>query len=275
MLSEPVSAPEPQPGEPLRWAWVGMGVLFGFFMIGLFIYLVDPQLQHPLVAALIGSLSLVLVGIFVGFSSRGETIRETAVAGVALLALTAIVVAGVLKVRVTAGVWLLSPFYAATLAMLGGWVGEMLQGTVDEAHDDEIVDWPWVFVSIIIGFTLSTYCLFLGRELIGMSAAQLLILFALSFFVSGWLVGFYSPGVTSVEPAIAATGLLLLEAGLIRIWFNEIPFIQTVLLAFVGGTLLAYIGGWLGERSQRLMQRAGRAEMGAASAASPRGGTLD
>ena len=257
MASEPLSAPEQQPGEPLRWAWVGIGVLFGSFLIGLFLYLVDPQLQRPLVAGLIGSLSLVLCGIFVGFSSRGETIRETAIAGVALLALTAVVVVGVLKVKVTAGVWLLSPFYAAMLAMLGGWVGEMLQGTLDEAHEDEVVDWPWVFVSVIIGFTLSTYFLFLGRELIGLAAPQLLIVFALSFLVTGWLVGFYSPGVTSVEPAIAALGLLLLEAGLIRIWFNELPFLQTVLLAFVGGILLAYTGGWLGERTQRVVERAG------------------
>ena len=139
--------------QPLRWAWVAGGVLLGSILVSLFVYMVDPQLERPAVTGLVVTLSLILVGILVGYRSSGETIRETAIAGLIILILTAIVAAVVLNIRVPVVVWLMSPFYAAILTMAGGWVGEMLQGTLEEAHEDKAIDWPWVFVSIIIGFT--------------------------------------------------------------------------------------------------------------------------
>jgi len=240
--------------EPLRWAWVTGGVLLGSILISLFVYMVDPQLERPAVTGLVVTLSLVLVGILVGYRSSGETIRETAIAGLILLILTGIVAVAVLNIRVPVLVWLLSPFYAALLTMAGGWVGEMLQGTLEEAHEDKAVDWPWVFVSVIIGFTLSAYAVFLGQALLNLSPMQNLLVFAASFLVTGWIVGFFSPGVTMVEPAIAAAGMVILDAGFVILWFDALPQFQTTLIGFGGGVVLALAGGWLGERTQRLRE---------------------
>jgi hypothetical protein len=141
------------------------------------------------------------------------------------------------------------------MAMLGGWVGEMLQGTLEEAYDDRAVDWPWVFVSVIIGVTLSAYAVFLGRALFDLTTVQSLLVFAASFLVTGWIVGFSSPGVTMVEPAIAAGMLIIIDAGFIILWFDDLAASQTLLIGFGGGMVLALLGGWLGETHQRARDR--------------------
>jgi MFS family permease len=241
--------------EPLSWAWVGVGVLLGAVLIGLFVYLVDPTLENPVPSGAITVLSIILVGILVGYRSPGETIRETAIAGLILLALLAIVVAGILKIALPTLAWLMAPFLVAGVAMLGGWVGEMLQGSLAEAYEDRAVDWPWVFVSVVIGVTLSAYAVFLGRALFDLTTLQSLLVFAASFFVTGWLVGFFSPGMTMIEPAIAAGMLIIIDAGFIILWFDDLAASQTLLVGFGGGMVLALLGGWLGETHQRARDR--------------------
>jgi len=245
----------PDDRDRLHWAWVGAGVILGAVLVSLFIYLVDPGLERPAVSALMASLAFILTGILVGYRSRGETIREAAVVGLILMLLISVVGTVVFGIRAPALVWLLSPFYAAMMALVGGYAGEMLQGTMAEAHEDKAIDWPWVFVSVVIGFSLSTYLVLIGRATIDLTPSQSLVVFALSFMLTGWFVGYFSPGVTMIEPAIAAGGLVALHAGFIVLWFEVGPPLQTLLVAFTGGVLAALAGGWLGERMQRTRQR--------------------
>jgi hypothetical protein len=241
--------------EPMQWAWVAIGVLLGAVLISLFIFIVDPGFERGPVTLLAVTLSLLLVGILIGFRSPGETIRETAVAGLVLFVLTALAAVVFSGARIPILVWLSSPFYAALLSMAGGWVGEMLQGTLEEAHEDKAVDWPWVFVSVIIGFTLSAYAVLLGRELLALTPMQNLFVFAATFLVTGWVVGFFSPGVTMIEPAIAAAGMVILDAGFVILWFDAVPRLQATMIGFGGGIVLALIGGWLGEKTQGLREK--------------------
>jgi hypothetical protein len=241
--------------NPIRWAWVGGGVVIGAFLVSLFIYLVDPGLERLDLSGFVFALSLILVGIFVGYRSPGVTIREAALAGVILLLLVAIVAIGFLRVDVPIITWLMSPFLAAIVTMAGGWVGEMLQGTLEEAHEDRAVDWPWVFVSVVVGLMLSAYAVFIGQALFDITNEQSLYLFALSFLVTGWIVGFLSPGVTMVEPAIAAGMLVLADGALVVMWFEDIPGSQLLLIGFGGGMVLGLLGGWLGELTQQLRKR--------------------
>lgn len=243
------STPSKTP-DALRWAWVVGGVVLGAVLIGLFMYLVDPDFQRPAVSGLMISLTIVLVGVLVGYRSRGETIREAAAAGIILIFIIVFIAAVGLGISAQPLVWLLSPFFGAMLALVGGYAGEMLQGTLDEAHEDKAIDWPWVFVSMVIGFSLSTYLVFLGQALFALTPADRLMVFGLSFFVTGWIVGFYSPGVTMIEPAIAAGGLVALHAGFIVLWFEAGPPLGTLLVALTGGVLAALAGGWLGEKMQ-------------------------
>lgn len=235
----------------LRWIWVVGGVLLGSALVSAFIRLVDPGLERPGAAAAVAVLSVVLVGILVGYRSRGETIRETAVAGLLLVILTGVVASLFLGVALRFEVWAFALFFVPLVAMVGGWVGEILQGTLEEAYEDRVLDWPWVFVSVVIGVTLSAYAVFLGQALLGLSTLQSLGVFAASFGVTGWIVGYASPGFTMVEPAVAALLMMLADGVFVILFFGELPVGRVFLVGFGGGFLLALLGGWLGEMTQR------------------------
>jgi hypothetical protein len=234
----------------MQWAWVVVGVLVGGVMIGVFLNAVDRYLDRPAADGLIVSLSVLLVGILIGGLSPGEAMREAAVAGLMLAVFTIALVAFQLRVPVPTLVWLTGPFYALVLALMGGYVGEMLQGTLEEAHIDKAVDWPWVFVSVIVGFTVSSYAVFLVQAVAPSFPNQNLYIFATAFLLTGFFVGFFSPGRTMIEPAIAAAGMILVHGGFVTLYFDPPPAIDALLLSFAAGTVLALAGGWLGETLQ-------------------------
>jgi len=242
--------------RPMRWTWIVVGVIVGGALIALFLNAVDRYLDRPATDGLIISLCVLLVGILIGWLSRGETLREAAVAGLMLSVLTLALVAFQLRVPVPTAVWLLGPFYALGLALLGGYVGEMLQGTLEEAHVDRAVDWSWVLVSVLVGFTVSTYAVLVTRALWTVAPATDLWIFAGAFLLTGLIVGFFSPGRTLVEPAMAAGGMIVAHAGLVALFIDPAPAVSSVLLVFAGGTLLALLGGWLGETLQSRLRRA-------------------
>jgi lysylphosphatidylglycerol synthetase-like protein (DUF2156 family) len=241
--------------KSMQWSWVIVGVLIGGVLIAVFLNAVDRYLDRPAEDALVISLCVLLVGILVGGLSKGEALREAAVAGLMLSVLTLAIVAFQMRVQVSTLVWLTGPFYAMVLALMGGYVGEMLQGTLEEAHVDKAVDWPWVFVSIIVGFTVSTYSLFLLRALMPADAGSDLYIFAGAFVLTGLIIGFFSPGKTMVEPAIAAAGMILAHSGFVLLYIDPPPAIDSLLFVFAGGTLLALLGGWLGEMLQTAVGR--------------------
>jgi len=239
----------------LRWGWIAGGVLLGAGLISLFLFAIDPTLSEPAIAGLIVGLAIILTGIVVGARSRGETIREAGAAGLVLVVVMAVLSIAVFRLSIPVFAWLMAPFFVPALAMLGGWAGELLQGTLEEAYDDRAVDWPWVMVSIVIGFTLSSFAVLLGQRAFGLTTDQSLLAFAGSFLVTGWLVGFFSPGMTMVEPAIAGGLMLVVDCGFVIMVFERLPGAQVVLTGFVGGMLLALLGGWLGETTQKRYRR--------------------
>ena len=160
-----LGVPSPRAGG-LRWGWILAGVLIASVLISLFLSVLVNG-SRPRTGGFVVLLSVVLAGILVGYHSRGETIRESALAGLILVVVTGLISAVALDLAVPLRVWLASPLVIPGLAMLGGWTGELLQGTLEEAHEDRRVDWPWVLVSIVLGFTLSGYAVLVGRELMG------------------------------------------------------------------------------------------------------------
>lgn len=250
---EPQSSPAGP--TPMRWRWVVTGVAVGAVVIVAFLNAVDPYLDRPAVDGLIGSLTVLLVGIVVGAGSRGETLREAGVAGLMLAVLTIALVAFQLRIPIPTLLWITGPFAALVLGLFGGYVGEMLQGTLDEAHVDRPIDWPWVFVGVVIGFTLSSYGSFLAHAWLSPSSALELAVLTSAFLVAGVVVGFFSPGKTMVEPAIAAGGLILAHVGFLAAYADPAPGPGWISLAFGLGIVLALVGGWLGEKLQESLRR--------------------
>lgn len=236
----------------LRWRWVLAGAAATALLLSVFIRVVDPDLSNMQVSAAVSAATLMLAGVVIGRYSPGETIRETGVAGV----LVFLVVMGYLEwgrgVDVWGIIWAAGPFYAATFAMVAGWVGEMLQGTLEVAHEDRALDWPWVFVCVICGFLLDAYLLFLGGALFELTAAHLLPILLVTIFLTGWFVGLLSPGFTAIEPGVASLVMVGLSAALAALWLPDPLPAGALVWGAGGGLVLGVAGGWLGELSQSM-----------------------
>jgi hypothetical protein len=240
--------------DALRWRWIGSGVLIGAILLSLFMSVMQFS-EKPLVAALLAVLSIVVAGMLVGYYSRGETIRETGVAALFLVVLMGLIATVLLEIEVPLFAWFVAPFLVPFAAMLGGWAGELLQGTLEEAYEDKAVDWPWVLCSAILGFTLGAIVVLVARERFATTMGESMALFAGTFLITGWIVGFLSPGNTMVEPAIAAALMALLDLGFLVLWLESIPSAGIVVPGLGAGIVLALVGGWLGELTQRVAER--------------------
>lgn len=238
------------PEGPLQWKWVGAGVALGTVLLGLFLLVVDPRLERPAVAGYVLALALLLSGLLVGRMSHGETIRETAIVGSVLVLGAGLLAWAFLDVGVPVFAWLMAPLYAAPLTMLGGWVGETLQGTLDDGPGEDLVDWPWVIVSVVVGLVLSTFSVLVGSARFGLEPTQCLWLFAVSFLVTGLMVGYFSPGRTLLEPAVAAGLMAVINCGFVITWFGTLPVGSVLAVGCGGGIVLAIAGGFIGERLQ-------------------------
>lgn len=126
-----------------------------------------------------------------------------------------------------------------------------MQGTPESGTDRGLLSWPWILVGITLGLLLSTYGVFVGRALSGLQPLQILITYCVSFLITGFFVGFLSPGVTLIEPALAGGGLVPIDAVLAAVGFDA-PFPAAGIgIAVIVALVLALPGGWVGEVLQR------------------------
>ena len=239
-----------------RWGWMAIGVVVGSLLIATFVGVVWNEQPRPAVALLVGGLTFVLAGIFVGFNSPGKTVVEPGIAGaiIAVFAATILAALGAFPVSVgTYGTWVVA---GAVFSALGGWVGELMQGTIGPDQSEFGIQWPWIVVGVVLGFVFNIYFVFVGRALFDLGPLGVLTSFGLSFLLTGFFVGFFSPGVTLVEPAIAGLALVVIDAVVTAFGFDAPMPIMTVAIGLVGAFFLALLGGWLGEFVQEDTARA-------------------
>jgi MFS family permease len=188
----------------------------------------------------VGVLAFVLTGIIVGFASPGNTIAEAGVAGLVLSIFSVAIAAG--AVEEVELMWL--P------------VGELLQGTLSDREDRKgHLQWMWVGAGVVIGVLLNSYAVVLGRALFGLGPGGILIAYSLSFLITGFLIGAFSPGITLAEPALAAVGVIIVDA-LVTAGGLGAPFpMLAIIIASVCAFCLALVGGWVGELAQVSWQR--------------------
>lgn len=234
-------------GGAVRWRWVVLGAGLGAALVTSFIWLTMAGPPRREVILLVGALTLVLNGVLVSGFSPGNTIREAALAGLILTllagpALVLVFDSGILVGWAVAGL-LLGPMLAA----LGGWVGELMQGTLASGSGEGRVQWAWVSAGTVLGVLLSYYALFVGHALLPGGLLPVLGAFVISFGVMGCFVGYFSPGYTLLEPALAGVAVIGLDAVLAMVGFHA-PFPPgTLVLAAAVGFLMGMVGGWAGE----------------------------
>lgn len=244
--------------RPVRWRWVLIGAALGAALVTSFVWLTAVGPPRREVVLLVGALTLVLNGAVVAGLSPGNTIREAALAG------------GVLALLAGASVTLVPGFdleprwavsglvLAPVLAGLGGWVGEVMQGTLTSRAPRGRVQWAWVGAGTVLGVLLSYYALFVGHAVFPVGFGPVLAAFVASFGVMGFFVGYFSPGYTLLEPALAGIAVIAVDGVLAAVGFDA-PFpLGTLLAAAAVGFVMGMAGGWLGESVRGTRRRLAR-----------------
>lgn len=234
--------------DTFRWVWVALSVLAGAMLVVLFLAVVDPGLDQPKISAAIVAATLILMGMLVGYRSPGFTVWEPGVGGFVLIAISALALLGSGTPTPSALVILGALAVGPVLAVAGAWAGEMLQGT----YEDDLVgvQWLWVVVGVVVGFMTGVYSLYLASALFDAGFLGLLGSFGASFMVTGFIVGFFSPGTTIVEPAIATVALIVMDSALALVQFHALFPLGAVMLALLLGVVLSVTGAWIGEAAQ-------------------------
>lgn len=244
------------PGFPdsVHWLWVAIGVFTGSILIGTLVPIVEATPPRPDVAVLIGALTFSLTGVFVGYLSPGKTIFEAALTGLILSFAVPVIAHYGWGVVMDPRTTFLGVPAGILLATAGGWIGEIMQGTIAEEEHPGF-QWSWVTVGTALGVLCSVYALFIPNALFGTSTLASVGLFLGSFFATALLVGFLSPGATILEPATAAAFAIVID-GLLALIGLHVPFPPLTIVVFaVIAFFIAIVGGYVGEVAHNLYYR--------------------
>ena len=104
------------------------------------------------------------MGIIIGYKSPGYTIKEPAMGGAITVVLVAIILASGFDYTFSLMEKLLAPVVGFILGLVGGWVGEQMQGTPEEAAKEleeqkagKQLQWGWIIAGTVVAFTLNAF----------------------------------------------------------------------------------------------------------------------
>jgi len=111
--------------------------------------------------------------------------------------------------------------------------------------------WKWIFIGAIIGLIIIGTSFYFLEKAYSIQNIKL-IGYISGFLLTGILTGYYSPGRTVIESAIAGGVLIALFLVLIAIVHLEFLFINYMYLLGImtAGVVITGVGGWTGEKLQ-------------------------
>jgi hypothetical protein len=263
--------------QSLHVKWVLFSVLAGIVIVGASYFVIAPVFKSIYVQALVMLVGFIASGAVIGFFSPGVTIKEAGIGGliVSIVVLTAISIArpaDPIVLQTAPGITVESTTTATVepkgqfsgvenlvmlalgvlFSLVGGWVGEKLQGDESKEYEKHAKHflWKWVVVGVIVGFVLNILFVFLLAPMLRVNLSLLLIAFMASFVAAGFIVGFKSPGRTIKEPALAGLFVVLLD----WIFLEFVILLHSDMPNLVGGLFIGFLftllGAWIGERMQ-------------------------
>ena len=116
------------------WKWVIVGVIIGFALNILFVFLVSTIfLTHLFKFAFVSFIvSFVVTGFVVGYKSPGETLREPAVAGILSVILDWAFLRFVISLTVPMSYLVVGLLMGFMISLFGAWLGEKYQESVEK-----------------------------------------------------------------------------------------------------------------------------------------------
>ncbi len=265
----------------LHWKWVAFSVVAGLLIVGASYYVIAPVFPSIQIRALVMLVGFIVTGIVIGYFSPGITIKEAGLGGllVSLIILTVVSLArpqtatnpsaetlnqastqaegsvvGMVEVKTdfTATENLVMLALGVVFSLVGGWVGEKLQGDADKEYEKHAKHflWKWVIVAVVIGFALNVLFVFLLAPFFKFNLTLELFAFLISFIVAGFIVGVKSPGSTIKEPAVAGLFIAVLDWIFLEVMISMHVAVPDVVKGLAIGFLFTLLGAWLGERVQ-------------------------
>lgn len=247
-------AAETRKSSGLQWKWIGIGTVIGVVLTTFLFQIMSDTFNSFYIPLFIGLLSYVIMGIIIGYKSPGYTLKEPAIAGVFAVIITIAILHYVFDYSPPEGQMIAAPFLAFVLALVGGWVGEELQGSHERAAETKKVggfEWAWVITGTVIGFILNNIFVYGLFALLRFGVAGILISLGASFIVAGIIVGYKSPGVTIKEAALAGVLGVIINFFFIYYGFGAMFDMQFLIIGLAGGFILSFVGGWVGEEMQK------------------------
>lgn len=245
----------------LEWKWIIIGVVAGTILCLALHQMIAQTFHIPLIPTFMSLMGFVVMGIIIGYKSPGFTIKEPALGGAITIMLVGIILGSGFNVEFTMTEKILAPVVGFILGLVGGWVGEQMQVTPEEAAKELAeqksgkLQWGWIIAGTVVAFVLNAFFVIGGFALLKFDVGGILSALGLSFLIAGVLVGYFSPGVTIKEAAysgafsVVLNGIFLYSSGLLMA--DEFMYIVEGLVA---GFILSLIGGWLGEKLQVMME---------------------
>ncbi len=239
-----------------------VSTIVGVILVLLMSWLTGNEFATPVFPFLAILSAYLISGMVSGLVSKGETIAEPGVSSILTGIITFFVIKSMglhcfdkLGGEVFNVNMILLTLNGIILTFAGAWAGEKLQGTFEKKSKttEEFIEWGWIMAGTIFGVTVSIFLSNIIIKLFGLNLSPLFISLALGLFVTGWIIGLRSPGVTIKEAAIA--GLLTAVVNLDIFKFTLDPDTTTLTSLTIFGTLAlgmiaALIGAVAGEKMQ-------------------------
>lgn len=206
-------------------------------------------LPFPVLSLMAG---FILSGMVAGLLSKGETISEPVISSV-IVSIALYFVLPTLNLQGFAGILpeniLLIGLNGIMLSFAGAWAGEMLQGTMESSTEAGHLEWGWVLAGTILGTMVSILVSTLLIIFLGFDFLPLMIAFIIGLFVTGFLIGYRSAGVTILEAALAGLFALVIDVDILTLALVPPSFDQIMIALIIGGAV-SMIGAWVGEKIQ-------------------------
>ena len=237
----------------LRWKWVSIGVVAGAAVLGLIVGVTASVFHNFFIPSLIGATGFVVTGIIVGYFSPSTAIKEAAIGGAILSGLFLLALWIPFRQQLTLAQTFIAPLFGFFLALAGGWVGEHLQQ--DRAAGTTGMQWRWVGIGVIVSVVLNSFGVFALAPLYNYNLDAVFVSFLVTFVIAGYVVGYFSHGVTIREAALAGVVTIVIDWLLVQFGLDISVPLSSMLVAMICGFFLSMMGAWVGEQLQTSMQR--------------------
>ena len=245
----------------LEWKWIIFGVIAGTALCVSLHRVISQTFLIPLIPTFMSLLGFIVMGIIMGYKSEGYTIKEPAIGGAITVVLVGLILMFGFNYQFTTVEIIGGAVVGLILGFIGGWVGEQIQVTPEEAAKELEkqttggLQWGWIIAGTVIGFILNAFFVIGGFALLKFSLAGILMALGASFLFSGILVGYFSPGVTIWEAALS--GVLSIIINVIFLFSFSLLLVDELgyaAIGLVGAFVLSLIGGWIGEKLQAFVE---------------------